>query len=206
MHAYLVIGYDQKQNSSEVEELIKKLKAKRFDFEVTKIADIRELGRFTNLKVGERTAIVLENFDAATEEAQNAFLKNLEEPQVDLYYILTAKNEESVLPTIASRCQIISSLGAKHQIPREVINQTKKFTNSSPGEKLMITSKINKRDGAIEFMGSLIAGGHQLMLATPKVANFVEVATQTLSALQANGNVQLQLTSFITKTSPLKEP
>lgn len=201
MHAYLVTGYNQEQNSLEVEKLIKKLKAKKIDFEVTKIADIRELGRFTNLKVGERTVIVLKNFDVATEAAQNAFLKNLEEPQADLYYILTAKNEESVLPTIASRCQIINPSGIKHQIPKEVTDQTKKFINSSPGEKLITTSKINKRPEAIEFIQNLVAGSHQLTLKNPEIVPFLEATTQTLAALEANGNVQLQLTSFVVGTA-----
>jgi len=41
-------------------------------------------------------------------EAQNAFLKILEEPPADTIIILTAENKKQLLPTIISRCQIIN--------------------------------------------------------------------------------------------------
>ena len=50
---------------------------------------------------------LLNNFDISTEEAQNKLLKVLEEPPKNVYFILSAKSEERVLPTIKSRCEKI---------------------------------------------------------------------------------------------------
>jgi len=47
---------------------------------------------------------LINNFDVSTEEAQNKLLKILEEPPKNVYFILSVKNEEKVLPTIKSRC------------------------------------------------------------------------------------------------------
>lgn len=51
-----------------------------------------------------RKVFIIHNFDASTEEAQNKLLKVLEEPPENVYFLLSAKNEELVLPTIKSRC------------------------------------------------------------------------------------------------------
>lgn len=50
---------------------------------------------------------VINNFDISTEEAQNKLLKVLEEPPKNVYFLLSAKSEEKVLPTIKSRCDKI---------------------------------------------------------------------------------------------------
>jgi len=50
---------------------------------------------------------IINNFDQSTEEAQNKLLKVLEEPPQNVYFLLSAKSEERVLPTIRSRCDKI---------------------------------------------------------------------------------------------------
>ncbi len=50
---------------------------------------------------------IINNFDVSTEEAQNKLLKVLEEPPKNVFFILSAKSEEKVLPTIKSRCDKI---------------------------------------------------------------------------------------------------
>jgi len=60
---------------------------------------------------------ILDNASAMTFEAQNAFLKTLEEPPGKTIIILINKEDAGLLPTIISRCQIIGfSLVAKEQI------------------------------------------------------------------------------------------
>lgn len=48
---------------------------------------------------------LINNFDISTAEAQNKLLKVLEEPPQNVYFIISVKNEEKVLPTIKSRCE-----------------------------------------------------------------------------------------------------
>lgn len=54
-----------------------------------------------------RRAIVMEDAQQMTTEAQNALLKILEEPPRDTVFILTTSQAQSLLPTIRSRLQII---------------------------------------------------------------------------------------------------
>lgn len=71
------------------------------------IDDIRKLTNFCKLKVSGtravRRVIIVENAQNMTHEAQNAFLKLLEEPPADTVIILTADNAQHMLPTILSR-------------------------------------------------------------------------------------------------------
>lgn len=48
---------------------------------------------------------VINNIDVSTTEAQNKLLKVIEEPPKNVFFLLSAKNEEKVLPTIKSRCE-----------------------------------------------------------------------------------------------------
>ncbi len=200
MNSFLITGYDQEKFQKQIQVLGRKLKAKIIHFSLLKIADVRQLSNLTKLALSEKTAIVIKDIDQATEEAQNAFLKNLEEPQEKLFYILTAKSKESPLPTIASRCQVINLKG-KQKNNKEAEDFTQKFLKLSIGKKFMISSKINLRDEAIDFITNLIYGGHGLLINNLLQPNdllpFFESANKTLANLQANGNVQLQLTNFI---------
>ena len=201
MHAYLITGQNKTGQELEVEKLIKNLGAKRLDYALQKIADVRELGKFTNLAITEKTTIVIADFDRAGEEAQNAFLKNLEEPQENLSYILTAKNEESVLPTIASRCALMEVGSSRLEVGREVEERIMKFVNAAPGEKLQVTSKITKRDEAIDFVKDVLIVLHEKFKNDPELLPTIEAAANTLRNLELNGNVQIQLTNFIVNSN-----
>ena len=60
----------------------------------------------------DKKIFVINNFDVSTTEAQNKLLKVLEEPPKNVYFLLSAKRQDKVLPTIKSRCDkiIISPL------------------------------------------------------------------------------------------------
>lgn len=51
---------------------------------------------------------ILRRFDEANDEAANAFLKTLEEPPPHTRLMLTARDASLLLPTITSRCQVLS--------------------------------------------------------------------------------------------------
>ncbi len=76
------------------------------------IEAIRQLQKFLQLKtLGEkplRRSIIVEYAHQMTTEAQNAFLKLLEEPPEDTLVILTANSSRGLLPTILSRVQTIT--------------------------------------------------------------------------------------------------
>jgi DNA polymerase-3 subunit delta' len=71
---------------------------------------IRELNRQLSLSMiqqGRRVAIVA-NADDMNVSTANAFLKTLEEPHADTTIIMTTSRRDRLLPTIISRCQVIT--------------------------------------------------------------------------------------------------
>ena len=74
------------------------------------IDQVRELQRqlsLSPLEARRRVALIVD-FHEASDEASNALLKTLEEPAGQVALLMTALTAESVLPTIASRCEIIA--------------------------------------------------------------------------------------------------
>lgn len=77
---------------------------------VIKIEHIRLLKRVAYLKpmVGKKRVFIVIEAEKMTEEAANSFLKILEEPPSFSHIILVTHNPYLILPTIKSRCQILS--------------------------------------------------------------------------------------------------
>ncbi|KKR28626.1 MAG: hypothetical protein UT61_C0045G0012 [Candidatus Woesebacteria bacterium GW2011_GWA1_39_8] len=194
MHAYLLIGKGSPAIEEEIAKLLAKLAAERLDYEVAKIEDVRELQNFTKLAVTKPTAIIIKDIGSATEEALNAFLKSLEEPQELLYFILQAHSEAAVLPTILSRCRVIYLAKQKYKI-----DETKydRFLSCTISEKFILLEKFKARDEAIVFLENLIVYLHHTIKSKPKTkSNYLKVAQKTLNSIKANGNINLQLTNF----------
>lgn len=198
MHAFLLIS----QNSNvkpQIEDLAKKLKAKIFEFPLAKIEDVRNLNNLIRLSFNEPTLVVSENIHEATEEALNAFLKNLEEPQENIYFALTAPSSKKVLATIVSRCQIIRVDGKKQEVKDD--KDIEKFLSMTVSEKFEFVDKIKDRKKAIELAENTVNLLHRRLhendVKYTVTAKNIEAASQTLTRLKANGNVNLQLANFI---------
>ena len=91
------------------------------DSEVIKINQIRELITRANLKPFEARSkvFVVEPADAMNEEAQNAFLKTLEEPQGNTRFILITQGPSELLETIRSRCQAFHFAPSRTMVPED---------------------------------------------------------------------------------------
>jgi len=75
------------------------------------IESIRNLKRFFELsshQIGGNKVILINNAESLTLNAANALLKILEEPPENSYLILTTNSISALLPTIISRCLIVS--------------------------------------------------------------------------------------------------
>jgi len=74
------------------------------------VDDVRELVRTSALApVGARWQIlIVEDADRLTEQANNALLKAIEEPGARTVWMLCAPTVEDVLPTIRSRCRLVT--------------------------------------------------------------------------------------------------
>lgn len=72
------------------------------------VEQIREIIQESNRKPyeGNKKVIILHHADKMTIQAQNAFLKTIEEPPEGVFILLLCENQERILDTIKSRCQI----------------------------------------------------------------------------------------------------
>lgn len=199
MHAFLLIGSDKEKLKTKSEELAKKLNAKILEYPLVKIDDVRSLNNLIRLSFNEPTLIVCQNIHEAGEEALNAFLKNLEEPQENIYFVLTAPTTRKVLPTIVSRCQVIKITNDKLQMTN--FDGTEEFIKMTTGQKLAYIDKIKDRKQAIELAESLVyflhGSLHNNEVKYTNQARNIETVEKTLSGLKANGNVNLQLTNLV---------
>lgn len=185
MHAYLIIGEAKEDEAKKLFPSAKRI----INYKIQGIPDTEELIRQTNLALTQ-TVYVLNDFEEASVEAQNAFLKRLEEPQKNLSFILTAKNEWQILPTIISRCQVIRN---KRQMSYDGDNYQDLAAFSIP-QRFEIISKITKREDALKFLESVILSLHDSLSADTKA--LLVAADLAHSRIQQYANPTLQLVRF----------
>ena len=72
---------------------------------IIRITQIRALIERTRGKATQRQVVIIDDADQMNHQAQNAFLKLLEEPTPNLHFILTSHHPEALLATVRSRVQ-----------------------------------------------------------------------------------------------------
>tara|TARA_B100000963_G_C22619713_1_gene669242 strand:+ start:1054 stop:2091 length:1038 start_codon:yes stop_codon:yes gene_type:complete len=77
---------------------------------IIRVGQISEMISTLNLKPfqSDRKACIIWGLDYLNTEGANKLLKILEEPPKQTYFFLIARDERKVMPTVASRCQIIT--------------------------------------------------------------------------------------------------
>ncbi|KKQ37218.1 MAG: polymerase III subunit delta' protein [Candidatus Woesebacteria bacterium GW2011_GWA1_37_7] len=198
MHAYLIIGNNSDQLRLEAEKISEKIGSELIPFPLKKIEDARQLLRFTKLTIPRKTAIYIEAIDEANTETANSFLKNLEEPQKNLVYILSAKSENKVLATILSRCQLIR---LKPYAEKVELDEAVNFIDSDKPKKFKLLENLKRKDEAILFCLGLEKGIHKMLISSDSDLLFLSQALKASEELYLtllkNGNVSLQLTKFV---------
>lgn len=197
MHSFLIIGQDTSLKRH-IDNLCKKLNVHQHNYSLDGIEDVRSLKSLVKLKFPSPTAIIIKNVDKLSTEASNALLKSLEEPQKNIYYIITTKSEHQILPTIFSRCQIIRT----NNLTRIIESDTKKFVKITKHKQIELCQKIKDRGEAIEFVENLIYYHHNLLLKLNNKKNIsilknIDTLEKSRQALKASGNIGLQLTNLI---------
>jgi DNA polymerase III subunit delta' len=109
------------------------------------VKQIRELREHLSMSAidGGWKAVFIEEADKLNIAASNALLKTLEEPSGKTIIILRAPSMESVLPTIASRCQIMRF----HLVSKQEIEKALKKRGLSPVEAKRYSALSSGRPG-----------------------------------------------------------
>ena len=115
------------------------------------ISQIRDLNWRLSLKpsISQLKAAIIDQAHLMNEEAQNCFLKTLEEPKGNTVLILITEAPEFLFPTILSRCQIIKF----YPVRKEEIENYLREQGISEEEVLRISQISQGRPGlAIDFL------------------------------------------------------
>lgn len=117
-----------------------------------KIDQVRDLIHKTNLtSQGNRRIIVIENIERMPMEAQNSFLKTLEEPPGDTIFLLTSARVSQVLPTIKSRTRRYCFYNTEDDVIKKYLKE--KFGESSDIEEIVQIAQ-GRPGFAIQLMNS----------------------------------------------------
>lgn len=141
------------------------------------------------------TAVILHPAETMTHEAQNAFLKTLEEPPPHALLILTAPSTDHLLGTIVSRCTLIilaQTDNAKSSSHEDVLTLIQN-NNPTIADVLRIASTHGKsKEEALFFIDQLIASAHS-RLTNKNIAKLIRRLLSARKALLANVNPRLTL-------------
>ena len=164
MGSILVCGSNAQKRKEKVNELVSKVDENllkdnhpdRLSIGILKnkknigILQIRKLVEFLSTKPysSKNKVVVISQAEKMSTQAQNALLKILEEPPFYAIIILSAKTEQSMLPTVLSRCRKISAdkSGNEVFIDNKKIVHFNEILGYDVGRKLKLAETLAKKD------------------------------------------------------------
>ena len=161
------------------------------------IDQIREAISFLNKKPCSEAykAVVIPKAEKLTIEAQNSLLKLLEEPPLYATIILSSKTQDSLLPTVVSRCQKIA-VEQNYIYKGETSSQFADLQKMDYGQRLSWAEEASKqeRDGIIEILELWVLEERKdLYKSADKSANIKNILKIKLDLENTNVNQRLAL-------------
>ena len=133
------------------------------------IKQIREIISETTFHSTESRLFHILRFDTASVEAQNAFLKTLEEHQSSLYFVLSVEQSSRLLGTIRSRSHVVKlAKSTTKNLGQELEKLVSALESGNLPSMFHITNKLGKTDTS-EFFDSLV-GLYRKRLESDKLA------------------------------------
>lgn len=113
---------------------------------------------------GRWRSVVIDDAETLAETAQEALLKTLEEPPPSMLLFLLSDDQEALLPTIRSRCQVIDL----RSVRRETIEAMLVDRGAKPGQAEELARMAQGRPGWAHnaFLKPAIAKQHSRVLKT----------------------------------------
>lgn len=102
------------------------------------IRDLRKNIQYTPLGGGKRVYII-DEVHKMTGDAQNAFLKILEDTPKHIYFILCTTDPQSLLPTVKGRCSQFQTSTLTDRLMGELLSEVAEKEGAALGEKLIET-------------------------------------------------------------------
>lgn len=175
------------------------------------IEEIRQMQKtvFLTPVNGNKKAIILEDAQTLTLEAQNALLKILEEPPIHALFFLSTSSIDQFLPTILSRCSLVRLQENPQEITEETIAALEKdmklLLSASISQRLALAEKIaSQKDTTSIWLKQIILYLRTKMLANLESSisltttlNKLQEAYRLITTTNANARVVLEHT-FLT--------
>jgi hypothetical protein len=100
----------------------------------------------------ERKVTIIRDAGDMNANAQNAFLKLLEEPPRHAAFLLCAENPAQLLPTVRSRCVLLRAGSEETPLPAEALERAGRYleavASGDPAALLRCCTQLEKMDGA----------------------------------------------------------
>ena len=167
------------------------------------VEKVREFTATASAKETKPRFFIVENAETLNEAAENAFLKNLEEPKGNNYFILFIRDFSALLPTVCSRAAVyIKKIENPLERPVSSSEKAKELAKSliiaKPAELIKIATEIsgkkeNARGFALEVVGTAIEILYKSFFKTgnekflKKLPNLLELYRN----LEGNGHIKL---------------
>jgi DNA polymerase III delta prime subunit len=168
------------------------------------IAQVREFQKKIFLKPfkSRQKAVILSAQNAITTEAQNALLKVLEEPPENTIILLICESAEEFLPTIISRCKIITldkeSSGINLKEYGETLSSLK---DMGVGDRLKLAQDNSKdKETALRFIEGLILASEALLKNAKdnELVNAIGLMQKTYTEIKTtNANLRLGVENLL---------
>lgn len=176
------------------------------------IDDIRSATMIVLTKSPFPRFIVFSSFETATTEAQNALLKLLEERTENNQFILLAKSQQRILPTVMSRVKKILLDKPKTELDpeRAAFVASLVAQAESPGYLFLQNASCKEREDAVSLIDDIMLF-FRTRLSAPDGPNAIPVIKRAMTIknqiLSANCSHQLAIDNlliFIHKTATMK--
>lgn len=174
--------------------------------EKTNKISVEAVRDFTSLSSSKETIkrfFIVEQAETMNEAAENAFLKNLEEPNENSFFILIVKNLSALLPTVRSRANIYiqktkNNLNSSVEADEKVKALAKSLIVARPSELIEIANEVSKKKDntrafALSVVGAAIEIVYKSFFATgnekfiKKLPNLLDL----YSNIESNGHIKL---------------
>lgn len=171
------------------------------------IGQIREISSTLHTKQFSPRFIIIHQADTMNIPAQNAFLKQLEEPKNNYHLVLLASSPELLLPTVRSRAQIFypkpsNPLAQSILASPEIQAYAKRLITANSHELLELSAELNKgKDSAKNRVTILAVASVAIEMLyrayfanpNPKLLSRIQKTIDLHHNISSNGNQKLHI-------------